>query len=25
MIWLFHLDNIQRLLKGSERRIEFRR
>jgi acyl phosphate:glycerol-3-phosphate acyltransferase len=25
VIWLFHLDNIQRLLKGSERRIEFRR
>jgi glycerol-3-phosphate acyltransferase PlsY len=25
MIWLFHLDNIQRLLKGSERRIEFHR
>jgi glycerol-3-phosphate acyltransferase PlsY len=25
MIWLFHLDNIQRLLTGSERRIEFRR
>ena len=25
MIWLFHLDNIQRLLAGSERRIEFRR
>jgi glycerol-3-phosphate acyltransferase PlsY len=24
MIWLFHLDNIQRLLAGSERRIEFR-
>lgn len=25
MIWLFHLDNLQRLLAGSERRIEFRR
>ena len=25
MIWLFHLDNIQRLLTGSERRIEWRR
>jgi glycerol-3-phosphate acyltransferase PlsY len=25
MIWLFHIDNIQRLLSGSERRIEFRR
>jgi len=25
MIWLFHIDNIQRLLAGSERRIEFRR
>jgi len=25
MIWLFHLDNIQRLLAGSERQIEFRR
>ena len=25
IIWLFHLDNIQRLLAGSERRIEFRR
>ena len=25
MIGLFHLDNIQRLLAGSERRIEFRR
>ena len=25
LIWLFHLDNIQRLLAGSERRIEFRR
>jgi glycerol-3-phosphate acyltransferase PlsY len=25
MIWLFHLDNIQRLLKGTERRIELRR
>jgi acyl phosphate:glycerol-3-phosphate acyltransferase len=25
MIWLFHLDNIQRLLKGSERQIEWRR
>jgi len=25
MIWLFHLDNIQRLLKGSERRIDWRR
>jgi acyl phosphate:glycerol-3-phosphate acyltransferase len=25
MIWLFHLDNIQRLLSGSERRIEWRR
>lgn len=23
MIWLFHLDNIQRLLAGSERRIEW--
>jgi glycerol-3-phosphate acyltransferase PlsY len=25
LIWLFHLDNLQRLLAGSERRIEFRR
>lgn len=25
MIWLFHLDNIQRLLAGSERRIEWHR
>jgi glycerol-3-phosphate acyltransferase PlsY len=25
IIWLFHLDNIQRLLAGSERRIEWRR
>ena len=25
IIWLFHLDNIQRLLSGSERRIEWRR
>jgi glycerol-3-phosphate acyltransferase PlsY len=25
MIWLFHSDNIQRLLAGQERRIEFRR
>jgi glycerol-3-phosphate acyltransferase PlsY len=25
MIWLFHIDNIQRLLSGSERRIEWRR
>ncbi len=25
MIWIFHLDNIQRLLAGSERRIEWRR
>jgi glycerol-3-phosphate acyltransferase PlsY len=25
MIWLFHLDNIQRLLNGQERRIEWRR
>jgi len=25
MIWLFHLDNIQRLLAGTERRIEWRR
>jgi len=25
MIWLFHLDNIQRLLSGSERRIEWHR
>jgi glycerol-3-phosphate acyltransferase PlsY len=25
MIWLFHLDNIQRLLNGTERRIELRR
>lgn len=25
MIWLFHLDNIQRLLAGTERRIEFRK
>jgi glycerol-3-phosphate acyltransferase PlsY len=25
MIWLFHLDNIQRLIAGSERRIEWRR
>jgi glycerol-3-phosphate acyltransferase PlsY len=25
LIWLFHLDNIQRLLAGSERRIEWRR
>jgi glycerol-3-phosphate acyltransferase PlsY len=25
LIWLFHLDNIQRLLAGTERKIEFRR
>ncbi len=25
LIWLFHIDNIQRLLNGTERRIEFRR
>jgi glycerol-3-phosphate acyltransferase PlsY len=25
LIWLFHLDNIQRLLAGSERKIRFRR
>jgi acyl phosphate:glycerol-3-phosphate acyltransferase len=25
MIWLFHLDNIHRLLSGQERRIEWRR
>lgn len=25
LIWLFHLDNIQRLIAGSERKIEFRR
>jgi glycerol-3-phosphate acyltransferase PlsY len=25
MIWLFHLDNIQRLIAGSERQIEWRR
>jgi glycerol-3-phosphate acyltransferase PlsY len=25
LIWLFHIDNIQRLLAGTERRIEFRR
>ena len=25
LIWLFHLDNIQRLLAGSERQIEWRR
>jgi glycerol-3-phosphate acyltransferase PlsY len=25
MIWLFHIDNIQRLLAGTERRIELRR
>jgi glycerol-3-phosphate acyltransferase PlsY len=25
MIWLFHRDNIQRLITGSERRIEWRR
>jgi glycerol-3-phosphate acyltransferase PlsY len=25
MIWLFHFDNIQRLLAGTERRIEFHR
>jgi glycerol-3-phosphate acyltransferase PlsY len=25
LIWLFHVDNIQRLLSGSERRIEWRR
>lgn len=25
MIWLFHIDNIQRLLAGTERRIEFHR
>ena len=25
MIWLFHADNIQRLLAGTERRIEWRR
>lgn len=25
MIWLFHRDNVERLLAGTERRIEFRR
>jgi glycerol-3-phosphate acyltransferase PlsY len=25
MIWLFHHDNIQRLLAGQERRIDWRR
>jgi glycerol-3-phosphate acyltransferase PlsY len=25
LVWLFHLDNIQRLLAGTERRIEWRR
>jgi glycerol-3-phosphate acyltransferase PlsY len=25
LIWLFHLDNIQRLVAGQERKIEFRR
>lgn len=25
MIWLFHVDNIQRLIAGSERRIDWRR
>ena len=25
LIWLFHIDNIQRLLAGTERKIEFRR
>ena len=25
LIWIFHIDNVQRLLAGSERRIEFRR
>jgi glycerol-3-phosphate acyltransferase PlsY len=25
MIWLFHIDNVQRLLNGTERRIELRR
>jgi len=25
MIWLFHIDNIQRLLSGQERRIDWRR
>jgi acyl phosphate:glycerol-3-phosphate acyltransferase len=25
LIWLFHADNIQRLLSGEERKIEFRR
>ena len=25
LVWLFHIDNIQRLLAGSERRIEWRR
>jgi len=25
IIWLFHIDNIQRLLAGSERRIDFHR
>jgi acyl phosphate:glycerol-3-phosphate acyltransferase len=25
IIWLFHIDNIQRLLSGSERRIDFHR
>lgn len=25
LIWLFHRDNVERLLAGSERRIEFRR
>jgi glycerol-3-phosphate acyltransferase PlsY len=25
LIWLFHLDNVQRLIAGTERKIEFRR
>ena len=25
LVWLFHVDNVQRLLAGTERRIEFRR
>jgi glycerol-3-phosphate acyltransferase PlsY len=24
LVWLFHIDNVQRLLAGTERRIEFR-
>jgi hypothetical protein len=25
LIWIFHKDNIERLLKGQERKLEFRR